>query len=198
MVRKSQNRKAEIINSAIELIAHEGIQNLTIKNLASRVGVTEGALYRHFTGKMEILISILETFDKMTDDLLDEIKNMSYTPIKRLELFFINRFVQFNANPEFASVIFAEEVFQNDPRLVERILKIMRKNDDFIKRVITAGQKEGEIRADVDPEQLSLVAMGAIRLIVSRWHMLSFDFDLIKEGKQLWYTIKKLIQPKNK
>ncbi|MGD9706046.1 MAG: TetR family transcriptional regulator, partial [Candidatus Delongbacteria bacterium] len=37
-------RQKEILEKAIKIIAEEGIQNLTIKNLSKAVGVTEAAL----------------------------------------------------------------------------------------------------------------------------------------------------------
>jgi len=195
--KKTNSRKSEIIKSAIELIAQEGIQNLTIKNLAARVGVTEGALYRHFTGKMEILLGILETFEETTDELIDGIRETGAPAMKQLESLFTKRFRQFSSSPELASVIFAEEIFQNDPCLTDQIIKIMKKSDDFIKKVIEQGQNAGEIRADIPCEQLSLLLMGSIRLIVARWHLFSFNFDLTEKGEQLWNSIKKMIQTDN-
>ncbi len=39
-------RQAEIVDAALKLIAEQGIQHLTIRNLSTAIGVTEAALYR--------------------------------------------------------------------------------------------------------------------------------------------------------
>jgi len=39
------SRQKEIINAAIDLIADNGIQQMTIKNLAIKIGFAEGAIY---------------------------------------------------------------------------------------------------------------------------------------------------------
>ena len=41
-------RQKDILKAAIAIIANQGYEKLTIKNLATKIGVTEAALYRHF------------------------------------------------------------------------------------------------------------------------------------------------------
>ena len=58
--RKRKNKREEIIESAVWLIAHEGMQAATIRAITHRAGITEGALYRHFKSKSELLEEIYE------------------------------------------------------------------------------------------------------------------------------------------
>ena len=53
-------RQEEITKEAIKLISEKGIQGLTIKNLSKRIGISEPAIYRHFEGKTDILLKLLE------------------------------------------------------------------------------------------------------------------------------------------
>jgi AcrR family transcriptional regulator len=46
-------RQKDILKAAIAIIANQGYEKLTIKNLATKIGVTEAALYRHFKSKRE-------------------------------------------------------------------------------------------------------------------------------------------------
>ncbi|MDZ7774247.1 MAG: helix-turn-helix domain-containing protein [Bacteroidales bacterium] len=39
------------MNEALSIISHQGFYSLTMANIASHVGVTESALYRHFNSK---------------------------------------------------------------------------------------------------------------------------------------------------
>ena len=56
-------RQNQIIDAALQLTSAGGIQNLTIKNVSSRLGITEPAIYRHFAGKSEIVKALIESFD---------------------------------------------------------------------------------------------------------------------------------------
>ena len=53
------DRQKEIISVSLDLISEKGIQGLTIKNLAQRIGITEPAIYRHYENKIHILLASL-------------------------------------------------------------------------------------------------------------------------------------------
>ncbi|NOY76702.1 MAG: TetR/AcrR family transcriptional regulator [Calditrichaeota bacterium] len=187
-------RQKDIIQSAIELIAQEGIQKLTIKNLSAKVGVTEGAIYRHFTSKLEILLGILSLFEKSTAELIGVIKKSPADPLKQLEMLFKEHFLQFKQNPAVASVIFSEELFLNERQLSEKVYEIMRNTQATIESIIQKGQEQGVFRNDIAPDQLALLLIGALRLTVTRWRLSQFSFDLKEEGDRLWDTILKVIK----
>ena len=56
------NRQIEIIEAAANRIDKHGIQDLTIKTLATDLNLSEAALYRHFKSKNDILHGILSFF----------------------------------------------------------------------------------------------------------------------------------------
>ena len=189
-------RQQDIIQSAIELIAEEGIQKLTIKNLSAKVGVTEGAIYRHFASKLEILIGILSLFESSTINLIAVAGKSPAEPLKQLELLFKEHFRRFKENPAMASVIFSEELFLNERQLSEKVYQIMQNTQRTIEGIIQNGQRQGAFRNDIPADQLALLFIGALRLTVTRWRLSQFSFELKKEGDRLWETILSVIQNK--
>ena len=188
------NRQLEIINESIKLIAERGIQGFTIKNLADALTITEPAIYRHFKSKQQILTSILSQFKENMEVFMDRIQNASPSPFEQLKLIFEWRFKYFAANPAIASVIFSEEIFRNDKLLAEQVFKIMELNQSLLLKIIKAGQRKGEILNNVPANQLALIITGPIRLIVTRWRLSNYDFDLRKEGVKLWKSVELLIK----
>jgi len=187
-------RQQDIIQSAIALIAEKGIQQLTIKKLAAKVGVTEGAIYRHFDSKSDILMGILALFEKSSLDLMERVRKYSGDPLRQLKIIFEEHFHQFQENPAVASVIFSEELFRNERQLSEKVYRIMQNTRRTLEGIIQNGQKTGIFRRDIAADQLSLLFIGALRLTVTRWRLSQFSFDLKKEGERLWATIWKVIQ----
>lgn len=57
MARPALKRR-DIEEAAIELFASKGLARTTIRDIAERAGVTEGALYRHYSGKSEMALSL--------------------------------------------------------------------------------------------------------------------------------------------
>ncbi len=188
------DRQMEIINAAIDLIADKGIQQMTIKNLSAKIGFTEGAIYRHFDSKIEILLGILAMFKDKKNSALTQLQSSTeIDALTKLQTLFQERFAHFNANPAIAAVIFSEEIFQNDKRLSVEVFRIMQESQAVVRGVIEDGQKTGQMRTDISAQQLSLLITGALRFIVTQWRLSGFAFDLQKEGRQLWESINQIV-----
>lgn len=54
------SRRDEIIAATIQLVAQKGVKAATIRQITSEAGVTEAALYRHFTSKEDLCQQVYE------------------------------------------------------------------------------------------------------------------------------------------
>ncbi len=178
---------------SIELIAEKGIQNLTIKNLSKKIGISEPAIYRHFENKLEILRAILELFKRESKESFD-IKDKDADSIKRLEEIFTEHIKKFNENPYIASVIFSEGYFINNSDLQKLVGEIMSYSINRTKEIIKYGQERGEIRGDIKPENLTMIFIGSLRLLVKEWAQNGFKEDLIKKGEAFGNSLIKILK----
>lgn len=186
------NRRDQIVAEAIELMASGGIQNLTIKNLAAAIGVSEPALYRHFKNKQAILLGVLDQFEMISCDVFDQME--PHLPaLSQLRQFIFDRFERFLAYPSLAQIMFAGPAFEFDPELSARLLQIMRIHRDRLLKIIIQGQKEGALRSDIAAPQLFRIVIGPTRLIIQQWLMSDQRFDLNHEGEQLWKALEQLL-----
>ena len=186
-------RQIEIIEVALDLINDKGIQGLTIKNLSKKIGISEPAIYRHYDSKTDILIAILDSFSKNTQQIFNnELKN-SDSAIDKIEHLFTKHFAAFSAKPSLVSVIFSEEIFRNEPVLIEKISELIRRNDNMLISILTSGQESNELRTDISAQHLSTIVMGTLRLFVKKSRFLDSSQSLPEEGKKLVNSIKKII-----
>ena len=186
-------RQIEITEVALELISEKGIQGLTIKNLAKKIGITEPAIYRHYDSKTDILIAVLDLFKQNTEQLFEKELKHEGKAIDKIEHLFTKHFASFSATPSLVSVIFSEEIFRNEPVLIAKIAEIIDKNDKILTTIIVDGQKTGEIRSDIEATYLSTIIIGTLRLFVKKWQFSEFSYNLPREGKKLIESIKLLI-----
>ena len=54
------NTRESILSAALHLFARCGFEAASVSQIAEAVGLTKGALYRHFSSKRDLLDSILE------------------------------------------------------------------------------------------------------------------------------------------
>jgi TetR/AcrR family transcriptional regulator, fatty acid metabolism regulator protein len=187
------SRQQEIVDVSISLIADKGIQSLTMKNISQTIGISEPAIYRHFKNKFEILMTVLDSFEIIAVDVLnsEEIKNLN--SLDKIEFFLMDRYKRCAENPKLAKLMFAEENFQDDERLANKVLSIMHSHKAEMHKVISAGQNRGEIRDDIDSISLFRIIFGPMRLLIKQWGLSGCRFNLIEEAKKLWEAEKKML-----
>lgn len=198
-------RSEQIVTVAIRLLSEGGFAALTIKNLARAVGVTEPALYRHFTSKTDILVAVLEHLEKNMNELFEQTLNRQSGVLDQIQTFYNRVFRSFSANPALAAVVLSEELFRHDKRLSERVARIMDTVEARILTLLRSKQGRRECRTDVPAKDLARMVMGSLRFIVTRWRLSGYEFDLEKEGAAFWQSLRRMIaapgkteQPKSK
>lgn len=64
--RRPKDRKDQIVEAARQLIVQRGYRNVSMAEIADAVGITAGALYRHFSNKAVLLGAVIDTsFDDL-------------------------------------------------------------------------------------------------------------------------------------
>jgi hypothetical protein len=91
------------------------------------------------------------------------------------------------------SVVFAEDLFQNEPELVEKTRNKVINSIATMSDLLQKGQQRGEIRSDIDAEIISIMINGGVRMLVKQWRMSEFSFDLVSRGKELTESYKSML-----
>ena len=73
-----------ILEEALKLFSEKGIKETTIRDIAKAVGITEGAIYRHFESKDQI---VYELFDKYSSQLYEIVEKVISKSKRREEQF---------------------------------------------------------------------------------------------------------------
>ncbi len=186
MLTKRQN---EIVDAALELTAQGGIQNLTVKRLAEVLGISEPAIYRHFRNKAEILSALIDRFDTAV------VPDAEQPGVAGIMAFARGRFAQVAATPSLARVMFAEELFMDDPELSSRLLELMHRHKDALARCFDEGRSRGEIRRELTDDVLFRLVFGPVRLLVKQWGATRGAFDLQREGENLLAALQVMLRP---
>lgn len=189
------DRQIEIMEAASNRISKFGIQNLTIKTLAEDIGLSEPALYRHFKSKNEILLSLLEYFKS---EMKNRIHNITFksneTEADKLRAIFKSQLQTFTNKPAIVSVIFAESIFHFDDNLSNKVSEIMEMMQEFVKRNIEEGQKNGTYNTLVGSSTLTTIITGGMRMTVLKWKLSNHKSNLVKDGKTVLDGILKMIE----
>ena len=188
-------RQIEIMEAATLRIDKFGIQELTIKNLASDLSLSEAALYRHFKSKNEILLGLLTYFIlEMNERLAVIIENKELQPSELLKNIFVSQLNTFVQKPAIVSVIFSEGIFQFNKELSDKVSTMMALMQNNINALIIRGQNEGVYAKLLEPETITTIIMGSMRMVVLKWKLSGNKSNLVNDGKNVLNGLLKMLE----
>ncbi len=163
-VRKpTAERRSEIADAALRIVGTRGLPALTVSSLAADLGITGGALYRHFASTDEILVAVAVRVTELLDASLPE---PSLPPMEWLDRFARSRTEMVGGHAGLSGLLLSEQLAMALPEpALEHLRDCVKRTARSIVRVLAAAQAEGEIRADIEPEALAPVVMGTLQMI---------------------------------
>ncbi|MCD4813053.1 TetR/AcrR family transcriptional regulator [bacterium] len=189
-------RQQQIMTTAIELIAEQGIQHLTMKNIAQCLEISEPAIYRHFTNKTGMLMATVKQFGQYNQEIFEQLATKSGDIPAMLKNIFCGHAEMFDRHPALAAVTFSEEIFQNEKKVTAQVLAMKQANEKKILKIIRQGQDQGTVRADLPAEHLMILIMGPMRLLVRKWRLAKCGFDIKKSAQALWQSLAVVLKNK--
>lgn len=188
-------RQIEIMEAATLRIDKFGIQELTIKNLASDLSLSEAALYRHFKSKNEILLGLLTYFIlEMNERLAIIIEDNEKQPSELLKKVFVSQLNTFVQKPAIVSVIFSEGIFQFNKELSDKVSTMMALMQKNINALIVRGQKEGVYGKLLEADTITTIIMGSMRMVVLKWKLSGNKSNLVNDGKNVLNGLLKMLE----
>jgi TetR/AcrR family transcriptional repressor of nem operon len=80
----SENSREKILETATQLAQAHGYGGLSIRDLATAVGIKAASIYYHFPGKAELAAAVAHRYWEYSVNVLDEIWNTCPDPFERL------------------------------------------------------------------------------------------------------------------
>lgn len=166
--RRDHSRDPEILDAAIEVLAEEGYDGMTMEMVAARAKAGKATLYRRWPSKGELVVdavACMKSRDLDLDNLPDTgtLRGDLVAMIKPRTLEEADRKMQVMAG--------LMSVLSRSPELVDAINSaIVAPRAEVNRRLLERAVDRGEISADVDIPTIALVApsMTAYRLLVTQ------------------------------
>jgi AcrR family transcriptional regulator len=154
-------RQAQIAEAALRLIGLRGISSLTMATLAAEVGVTVGALYKHFPSRDPILVAVAALVVRLVEGTMPPADR---PPVARLTALADGRVALMASRPELATILFSEQVLLALPaEAVAKLQDIVMRPGRVIAAALTEARAAGDVRDDVPLPELVALTMGTIR-----------------------------------
>jgi AcrR family transcriptional regulator len=158
--KPAEDRRREIADAALRVIAAHGLGRFTAVAIAREVGLTDGALFRHFASKEAIVDAAL---DRVEELLFEGFPPEAEDPIERLGAFFARRVAVIREHPGISSLVATEELAKAGATDgAERVAGFRRRSSEFVHACLAAAQRDGRLAPGVGAEEAAVVVLGAL------------------------------------
>lgn len=177
MARKDSNHtKKRIVDAAWELFYEQGYEQTTIDDILERAQTSKGSFYHYFDGKDALLASLSYLFDQKYEELIPTLEESMSCCDKLLylnhELFMMIE----NRIPIdlLARLLSTQLITENEKHLLDH----NRTYYKLLRKIISEGQKNGELRTDVSINEIVKGYTVFERAIMYDWCICNGEYSL--------------------
>lgn len=156
-----EQRVDEILDAARAVFCEKGYEQAAVAEIALRIGVVEGTVYKYFASKRELLLKVLEHwYEEMFGDYARDLATTRNSRA-RLQLLVWRHLRSIRDYPLLCRLMFREVRSEADYH-GSGLHQLNRQYTELLVQVLDEGQKSGEIRRDVRLPLLRDMVYGAI------------------------------------
>jgi AcrR family transcriptional regulator len=128
-------RRAQLLDSALEVFVAQGYHAAAMDDIAERAGVSKPVLYQHFPGKLELYLALLEqASDRIIDATREALASTNDNKLRVLAT--IQVFYDYVANAQGAFRLVFESDLTSEPAVREQVDRVTDACAEEITKVI--------------------------------------------------------------
>lgn len=145
-----------VLEAVLSVLAEAGHSDFSVESVASRAGVGKATLYRHWTGKADLIADALDTLNRQPQP------EAVASPRERVEQLLTHLAGVMADSPFAACVPALIEASERDPTIRARFHRYSALRGQPLREAIATGIAQGEFGAHVEAELAAQALAGAI------------------------------------
>lgn len=189
----AEERRNLTVETVIELAAEQNPSDITTAAIARRMGLTQGALFRHFPSKDAIFQAVMAWVSERLLTRVEEAAAGAASPPAALEAVFMTH-VEFVArHPGVPRMLFGElqRAGESAPKRLARTL--VRRYGERLRQIIDAGKEEGSLDKTVETEAAVLLFIGSIQGLVMQSLLAGQIENLRRDARRVFALYRRAI-----
>lgn len=161
--KSTEVRKEEIVRAALAIVEQRGLDKLNINDIAAKIELVPAAIYRHFTGREEIVAALIEYIDKRLRNNLSQVDIVTGTPIAKLKALFELQVSLLKEEAAIPRVLYFLLSSDRNLKLKASMLSAVSFYVQQVKKLLLQGQEKGEISLDIDVMAAAMMFLGMVQ-----------------------------------
>lgn len=177
----TEERQDEIVKAAVELAGLHGIDNVTTQEIAESVGVTQGAIFRHFPTKDTIWVAVVHWIRGRLMSAVDRAASQAADPIDALERIFYAHIVFAEKHPVAPRLLLATNAL-----LKQLLQEMLSAYEGRVCALLAQAKADDLVRADLDEHHAASLYTAMIQGLVIRVLVLGAKKSLLGEARKVF------------
>lgn len=184
-------RQLEIIHVSMKIIADLGMAELSIKNIASQIGIKESSIYNHFESKKAILKGIFDYYQHYILEDLNLVVETEGTYLDKVKAFYDALFNDLEQKPVFTKLLL-REFYNYDPYYRDDYISLLITFESGIMSIINEAKAKGEVKDWLDADFVVATLLGLAKFLTKNNYSLP-DYDLKANKERYWHIVEQMI-----
>ena len=162
----AEQRRAVTVEVVIQLAAEKNPSTITTAEIAGRMNLTQGALFRHFPTKDTLWLSVMEWISVRLLGDVDEVIGKANSPMEALELMFMTH-IHFAAQHPGAPRMMFAELQRPDKSAAKRVAHTMLTHyGERLCKILENAMAAGDVDKNLDVSAASVMFIGIVQGLV--------------------------------
>lgn len=162
-----EQRWAELIEVATQVFYEKGYDGASLQDIADRLGMLKGSLYYYIQSKEDLLFDVVSTVHRDGLAVIRARADVEGEPLQKLESVIVGH-VEHTCRNLVPTAVFLHEISALPAGRREEVLGSEHAYQGVFRGLIEQAQKQGDVRADLDPRLAALSVLGSTNWVY-RW-----------------------------
>jgi TetR/AcrR family transcriptional regulator len=179
------DRRRGIVDAVLALARERGPDAITTHAIAERIGVTQGAVFRHFPDKASIWLAVFEWVRKSLDASLRSAIDADVSPLAKIERAFLAHVAFVAAHPGVPRMLYHELQFAGESAVRKAVRASVGDYRRRLARLFDQAKREGELPATLDSTLATVLFIGAVQGLVIQAALTGNDALVVKGARPM-------------
>ena len=164
--QSTEARQAEMVQAVLALAARQEPASITTTHIAHEVGLSQGAVFRHFPNKQAIWLNVAEWLEATLLPLVQTAAKSSSDPLENLSNIFRAHLQFVQENPGVPRFIFHELQQPADSPVKQQVAGMLQSYSGILIRVLQQAKAQGLVLPTLDERSAATLFIGSIQGLV--------------------------------
>jgi TetR/AcrR family transcriptional regulator len=181
----TDQRQREIVAAVLALARERGPDAITTHAIAERMGVTQGAVFRHFPDKQAIWLAVFAWVRASLGAAVEAAIEHGGSPLARIERAFLAHVAFIAANPGVPRVMFHEMQYPGDSPVRAEVRAMIDSYRQRLTLLFRQAKAAGELPRGLDATLAPVSFIGAVQGLVIEASLAGDEKAMVNRARKL-------------